>query len=195
MVTATDSRREQIITSAAGLLYERGAAATSMRDIGKATGILGGSLYHYFSSKDEIIDEVIRRSTDELDVLYGQALKANKTPLAQLEAIIAASFTVVERHPAAVRLYFDDHKYLASRENFGYLGDLTKKHQRLWLRIVRRGMREGALRSDVDAERFARIARDAIFSTARWWIRLEAGTSEAALRDFTTILLNGIVSR
>jgi AcrR family transcriptional regulator len=59
-------RREQIIAVSAELFAERGAAATSMRDIGRASGILGGSLHHNFASMDEIIDTLTRRGVGDL---------------------------------------------------------------------------------------------------------------------------------
>lgn len=51
-------RREQIVAAAAALFTEKGYDRTSMRDIAAATGILSGSLYYYFSSKEALFVEV-----------------------------------------------------------------------------------------------------------------------------------------
>lgn len=186
-------RREQIVAAAAELFAARGAAATSMRDIGKACGILGGSLYHHFASKDELIDTLTRRAVVELDEAYTEALASSAEPLPRLRAIIDVSFRIIERHPAAIRLYLDDHNYLTSRPAFGYLAELTAEHQQLWLGIVRDGVRSGVFRTDVQAERFCRIARDTVWLTARWWSGRRDDPLEEVVHDITTLLLHGIV--
>lgn len=51
--------REAIIREALQLFRDRGYHATSMADIGEACGLLKGSIYHYFSSKETLMKEVI----------------------------------------------------------------------------------------------------------------------------------------
>jgi AcrR family transcriptional regulator len=51
--------REFIIREALHLFRDRGYHATSMADIGEACGLLKGSIYHYFSSKEVLMKEVI----------------------------------------------------------------------------------------------------------------------------------------
>jgi TetR/AcrR family transcriptional repressor of nem operon len=52
--------RESIIKEALHLFRDHGYHATSMSDIGVACGLLKGSIYHYFPSKEELMKEVIR---------------------------------------------------------------------------------------------------------------------------------------
>src|SRR5690242_15883054 len=51
---AAAGRRQKIMTEAARLFATRGFDATKIRDIAAAAGILGGSIYYYFASKEEI---------------------------------------------------------------------------------------------------------------------------------------------
>ena len=72
----TDSdRREQILATAASLLASSGIR-TSLKEIGDACGILPGSLYHHFESKDALIIELVQRYRDELDQVSADALTA-----------------------------------------------------------------------------------------------------------------------
>src|ERR1700752_2149636 len=50
-----DNRRVQLLDAAARLFRERGFHATSMRDIAKAVGMLSGSIYYHFNSKEEML--------------------------------------------------------------------------------------------------------------------------------------------
>lgn len=51
-------RRREVLAAAARVFAEKGYKATSMRDIGRATGLLGGSLYHHIRSKDDLFVEL-----------------------------------------------------------------------------------------------------------------------------------------
>ena len=64
-----NSRRDEFLELAATMFAERGLRATTVRDIADSAGILSGSLYHHFSSKEEMVDEVLR---DFLDWLFAR---------------------------------------------------------------------------------------------------------------------------
>ncbi len=66
-------RREEILETAASLFASSGIR-TSLKEIGDACGILPGSLYHHFDSKDAIIIELVQRYRDELDQVAKDAL-------------------------------------------------------------------------------------------------------------------------
>ena len=52
------TRRDELLELAAVMFAERGLRATTVRDIADSAGILSGSLYHHFASKEEMVDEV-----------------------------------------------------------------------------------------------------------------------------------------
>ena len=54
-----NTRRDELLALAATMFAERGLRATTVRDIADSAGILSGSLYHHFSSKEEMVDEVL----------------------------------------------------------------------------------------------------------------------------------------
>lgn len=51
----SDNRRQELMAAAAHLFNQRGYDATSMRDIAREAGMLAGSMYYHFSSKDDLI--------------------------------------------------------------------------------------------------------------------------------------------
>jgi AcrR family transcriptional regulator len=73
------ARREEILATAATMFASAGMR-TTLRDIGDACGILPGSLYHHFESKEAIIIELVRRCRDELDRLAKDALDSLHEP-------------------------------------------------------------------------------------------------------------------
>src|SRR4051812_17175702 len=69
------ARREEVLETAATLFASSGLRA-SLKDIADAAGILPGSLYHHFDSKEAIIVELVRRYQDDLDRVAKEALDA-----------------------------------------------------------------------------------------------------------------------
>ncbi len=59
-VTDTSTSRQRLVTAMAELLWEKGYAATSPRDVMSATGVGQGSFYHHFSGKHDLAVEAIR---------------------------------------------------------------------------------------------------------------------------------------
>src|ERR1700736_5939648 len=66
-----DNRRQQLLDAAARLFRERGYHVTSMRDIAREVGMLSGSIYYHFSSKEEmrqaVYEEGLRYIAERVD--------------------------------------------------------------------------------------------------------------------------------
>jgi AcrR family transcriptional regulator len=81
------ARRDEILDTAAAIFAGSGYARTSLKDVADACGILPGSLYHHFASKEAIIIELVARYQAELDRIGAQALavlgNADQPPLYQ----------------------------------------------------------------------------------------------------------------
>src|ERR687892_896361 len=59
---AGQARRDQILEASARLFSERGYHATSMREIGEATGMLAGSLYAHIEGKEDLLFGIVQRA-------------------------------------------------------------------------------------------------------------------------------------
>jgi AcrR family transcriptional regulator len=185
------SRRDHIVTSAAALFADKGVATTTVRDIGDAAGILSGSLYYHFSSKEAIVEEIVRRYLEELVGAYEAVLADAGQPRARLEGLIRASFTAIEQHPHACEIYQNEYKYLESLQGLADLQPLTAKVQGAWTDTIRQGVKVGAFRKDVEPKLFYRFARDAIWFTVRWYRPGRGDDLDTLTKACTTILLDG----
>ena len=85
-----DSRRRDIIRAAARLLGEHGYAGTSMRDIAAAVGMLPGSLYYHFPSKEDLLVAVYTIGMEQMRDAVLAAIASNSDPWDRLEAAAAA---------------------------------------------------------------------------------------------------------
>lgn len=112
-------RRQQIILEAARLFAQKGFEGTSMRDIATATGILAGSLYHHFTSKEELFVAVHAAGMEVLIKTVLEAVHGIEDPWERLDAAAAAHCTalletgdlmimVVPKFPASIGQYRDE---------------------------------------------------------------------------------------
>ena len=85
-----DNRRFQLLDAAARLFNERGYHATSMRDIAKEVGMLSGSIYYHFQSKEEMLLAVYEQGMQRIAEGVDQAVSAADQSWLRLEAACAA---------------------------------------------------------------------------------------------------------
>lgn len=84
------ARRRQIMQEAARLFGSRGFEATTIRDIASAAGILGGSIYYHFQSKEDIFLAVHSAGMESITNAVVEAIKKHDDPWEQLEAAAVA---------------------------------------------------------------------------------------------------------
>src|ERR1044071_3970476 len=129
------SRRDELLQLAAEMFAERGFRATTVRDIADAAGILSGSLYHHFDSKESMVDEILTGFLDELFGRYREIVESGLAPKAALEAVVTASLESIDRHHAEVAIYQNDAKYLAQFERFGYIAERGVEFRKIWVGV------------------------------------------------------------
>src|SRR6195952_101641 len=110
------------------MFAERGLRATTVRDIADSAGILSGSLYHHFSSKEEMVDEVLRGFLDWLFESYQRIIDTEPNPMERLKGLFMASFEAIEHRHAQVVIYQDEAKRLSSQPRFAYVDERNKEH-------------------------------------------------------------------
>lgn len=85
-----DNRRQALVDAAAHRFGDRGFQATSMRELAKAVGMLPGSVYYHFPSKDELLVEVYRQGVERICRTVQTAVASRCDPWERLEAGCAA---------------------------------------------------------------------------------------------------------
>ena len=198
-MTASDSqpatRRDELLELAAAMFAERGLRATTVRDIADAAGILSGSLYHHFSSKEEMVDEVLRGFLDWLFDRYQQIIDTEPNPLARLKGLFMASFDAIEHHHAEVVIYQDEAKRLSGQSRFGYVDELNRRQRKMWVDVLTEGIEQGYFHPDIDVDLVYRFIRDTTWVSVRWYQPGGPLTAEQVGRQYLSIVLGGIAAK
>ncbi len=189
------TRREELLAIAARLFAERGFKNTTVRDIADAAGILSGSLYHHFDSKEAMVDELLDSFQQELWRTYDAIEASDRTPRGKLDAVVRASFDAIHRHHSEVAIFQTDAAHLSTFGRFAYLEERNKRFRTLWTGLLSEGVEAGELRADLDVELVYRFLRDTVWVAVRWY-RPDGDLSPDQVADqYLHILLDGIATQ
>ena len=186
------SRRDELLKLAATMFAERGLRATTVRDIADSAGILSGSLYHHFKSKEQMVEEVLRDFLDWLFGRYQEIVDTEPNPLERLKGLFMASFEAIEHRHAQVVIYQDEAKRLSSLPQFGFVETRNKEQRKMWLDLLNQGIEEGYFRPDIDVDLVYRFIRDTTWVSVRWYQPGGPLTAEDVGRQYLSIVLGGI---
>jgi TetR/AcrR family transcriptional regulator, cholesterol catabolism regulator len=187
-------RREEILALASKIFADKGYASTTVREIADAAGILSGSLYHHFASKEAMLDEIMHGFLDHIVEQYRATVAAGGDPIDVLRALIREAFSSLGGNPAALAVMINEFNFLVQFPRFLYLREGAEETERLWTGVIEAGMRTGVFRSDIDARMIYRFMRDTIWISVRWY-RPEGKYSPEEIADFyVAMLLDGLAT-
>lgn len=144
----TEFRQLEILGAARTVFAEHGFRDATLDQIAAAAGTAKGTLYLYFSSKEEIFASSIRSRMKEVQVAVGQAIAAATGTEAKLRAAVHTRFTLHLADRNFFKIYFTEFNNLCAHP--GQFGDEFKhlylEGARLLEPVLREGMRRGEIR-------------------------------------------------
>ena len=192
MDKALPSRRDELLDLAASMFAERGLRATTVRDIADSAGILSGSLYHHFKSKEQMVEEVLRDFLDWLFTRYQEIVEGAADPLERVKGLFMCSFEAIELRHSQVVIYQDEAKRLSALPQFAFVDERNREQRGMWVDILKQGMADGAFRPGLDVDLVYRFIRDTTWVSVRWYQPGGPLTAEQVGRQYLDIVLGGI---
>jgi TetR/AcrR family transcriptional regulator, cholesterol catabolism regulator len=186
-------RRADMVAIAAELFAQKGYRATTVREIADAAGILSGSLYHHFDSKESIGDEILSGFINEVLADYRAAVAEATDPRVALEQIVRTTSRTLARHRAALTMLQNDWNYFASQPRFAYLLKAVREFERIWITQLEAGRQAGLFRADLDPKLTYRLLQDVLWIPAQWR-RTRGYSADQVIDGFLRILFEGIAA-
>ncbi|GAA4595012.1 TetR/AcrR family transcriptional regulator [Planotetraspora phitsanulokensis] len=191
---ARAERRAELLATAAEVFASRGYASTTVREVADAAGMLGGSLYYHFDSKESMVDEVLSVFLTDMWAAYDAVIASGLDARDTFRALIAESFRTIDRHRPAVVIYQNESKHLATNPRFAYLTDSQRRFRAMWLSVLDRGVMEGVFRADLDTGLIYRFTRDTVWLAASWYRSDGRLSADEIARQYMAMVLDGIVT-
>jgi AcrR family transcriptional regulator len=189
-------RQRLILERAAELFAAHGYRQTSMQDIGRAVGIMKGTLYHFYTTKELLLCDILREAIDPLQVAMDEIVATTIGPAEKLERLVEVF----------VRYHRDLQPYMVTftREELGSVQDderradlqaRQRRFERTWEDAVQDAMRAGAIRRDLDH----RLVTFGIIGMVNWMYQWYSPAGRVSSEDiaatFASMVLDGLRPR
>lgn len=163
------SRRAQLLAIAAQLFATRGYTQTTVRDIADEAGILSGSLYHHFDSKEAMLSEILRGFLEGLHEGFVEVVARQESPQETFDGLVRSSFKAIHEQPHAVALYQNEYPLMANLPGFEFVTRTSRAIEALWMDVLTAGSRNGDFRPRLEMSIVYRLIRDAVWSSVKWY--------------------------
>lgn len=182
--------RREMLRTAAELFRAKGFDRITMEDVARELGLLKGSLYYYFDSKQEILDEILvaprRHLLDQFERIVGSDATADEKLRQAITEFITAFDIEYPAMSVAVYERFDQ-----SAEQRSNIQLLRRRIQGILEQIVQQGVEEGRfLTESPKMATFAIVGMCNWLST--WYEKGGSSTSRRIAENFADLILNGL---
>ena len=174
-----------LVQAATRLFRQRGYERTTVRELAKAVGILPGSIFHHFRSKDEILQTVMREGITLTLARMRAALEHANTPEARLRALIYWELWALNGETGEAMVSLIHEWRSLSPEGQDAILALRDIYEKQWLDVLGEA-REGGL-TDTDSFILRRLLAGALNWTVNWF-KPEGG--EMSIEDLTDEVLH-----
>jgi TetR/AcrR family transcriptional regulator, cholesterol catabolism regulator len=188
------TRRHDLIAIAATEFARRGYRATTMRHIADAAGILAGSLYHHFKSKEEILREVMLESTvqyvAELEEIASRAISTSE----KIEKAICHRLELYQHQGMSLGVVLQTDKTTLQETMFLEMRQLGRRIDAAWDKILEEGKASGQLSQNLETRAITYSIVGMLNWAHRWYDPAGRLEPRALAKVWAQMVLSGILT-
>lgn len=185
------SRKNEIITVASHLFYEKGYKAVSMRDIATAMDIKAASLYNHINSKQEILSEIILEVAEEFTVGMENVVGENISAIKKVEKVIELHVDITVNHSKALAALNNDWMHLENEDLEAFV-KMRESYEENFRSILKECIASGEIKPY-----HPEVILFSILSTLRtlylWYQKRGKVDVNILKKDMVAVLIKGIV--
>ncbi|MEZ0066260.1 AcrR family transcriptional regulator [Streptacidiphilus sp. MAP12-20] len=183
--------QERLLAAASRLFAERGFAPTSVQDIVELAGVTKGAMYHYYASKDDLLQQIYIRllavqSERLVEIAEGPGPVAERLRAAAADVVVST----LEHLDDAMVSWRSMHMLPADRLA-QVRADRRRYHER-FRALIEQGQAQGVLRGDVAADLVTHQFFGGVHHLGSWYHADGELTQEAIGAAFAELLLRGL---
>jgi TetR/AcrR family fatty acid metabolism transcriptional regulator len=142
-------KRRQILDAAVRVFARQGFHSTRVSDIADEAGVAYGLVYHYFSSKEEVLNELFTERWSLLLAAIEEADSSSDTPRAKLGAVAGFIVDSYRHDPELMTVIIVEVTRAANSFGRTHLAEIRRAYESI-AKIVADGQAEGVFRRDID---------------------------------------------
>jgi TetR/AcrR family fatty acid metabolism transcriptional regulator len=191
--SAVEDKRQQLLWAAVRVFARKGFHASRVGDIAEEAGVAHGLLYHYFRSKDQVLEAVFHENWSILVARIESVEETDEPAADQIRHIAAIVLRTWLHLPDVVRVVIQE--FGRSQELSERVGELTLPIDVLQ-RVIARGIERGEFRKEIDPAFAATVVYGSIDELLTGWVlgRLPSGEDDVAAAEQTLceVILTGL---
>jgi AcrR family transcriptional regulator len=147
-----EERRKQILKSAVRVFARSNYRAAKVADIAAEADVSEALLYKFFRSKQAIFLEVLQHMSERVVASWQEEVDREEDALQALRNMGITYYRRMKKHPEELRVQFQAISEIADREIVQRLREDHENYVRFITKVIRKGMRQGSVRKDLDVE-------------------------------------------
>jgi len=191
-----EEKRRQILDAAVRAFAKKGYHASRVSDIAEEAGVAYGLVYHYFESKDAVLEAIFREMWGMMVGAINAVESLDDSPREQLRKACAIVLRTWRDYPDVVRVLVRE--VARSGEQLQREVDEIAHAFQAFARIVERGQEQGEFRTDISPRLAAWIVYGALEEILTGWVLGRLPGEEEDIREaelaVVGLLCDGLVS-
>jgi TetR/AcrR family transcriptional regulator, cholesterol catabolism regulator len=190
--TLAGNKQADIVVAAIRLFHEKGYHATSMQDMADAVGLQKGSLYHYISSKEDLLVVIIHDAIAQYNARLTEVIAKEISVRLKLELAVRNHLVGIAENLGMLTIFLRE-SYALNPDQQRLISEESNRYNQMFEELYREGVAAGELRP-LDPK----LATRTVLGACNWFYRWYRPGGTKSIDELTTffvdLLFNGIAA-
>lgn len=161
------NRDGEVLDAAIRIMAAKGYSAMSVQEVADAVGVLKGSLYHYFASKEDLLFRVIEDSYSRASATAEEVASLGLEPLEELCEYLHRQAIWYFTQQDRAKIYFTEARHLKG-ERLEKMKDQAREYQTRLLNLIIAAKEAGSIKSRTDPRILCRYIEGSLENLRNW---------------------------
>jgi AcrR family transcriptional regulator len=175
-------REDEVLEASISTFHEQGYAGTSVEDIASRLGILKGSLYHYISSKEDLLFKIVSEVHADVQRILDESLgRTDLSPIDRIALYVRSQAIYNARHITRISVYYREVDRLGDERRA-----VIRRQRRAQHDMVTQLLTEGQESGEIDPSIDPKLTSHCVFATLVWlytWYKEGGAITEDQVAD------------
>jgi AcrR family transcriptional regulator len=186
------NKQADIVVAAIRLFHEKGYHATSMQDIADVVGLQKGSLYHYISSKEDLLVAIIHDAIAQYNARLTEVIGKDMSVRLKLELAVRNHLMGIAENLGMLTIFLRE-SYALNPDQQRLISEESSRYNQMFEELYREGVAAGELRP-LDPKLATRTVLGACNWFYRWYRPDGTRSIDELTAFFVDLLFNGIAA-
>ena len=186
------NRDADVVAAAIKIFYSKGFSAATIQEVADEVGVLKGSLYHYISSKEDLLFRVLKESHEQAAVIMDEVAALQVTPMERLRAWLERMHLWYLNNNERASVYLNQQRFLTG-QNREEVRAQARHYEHFLRELLAEARGSGALRADLDLRLASYFLLGALNSLPGWYRPDGSYPPEKVAEMFTDMALRSLL--